>query len=131
MFVQKQGTQHAETCLDLGNVEGSCSTAHQRPPREGQPWEALQAAFVEDPRAILQARAALEQGREEWVRFEALKLLIGAQVGVAVVQGNDVPNEPFRGQPFFNNAYQPLYLKCCLNCYLNQQECMLNSAHKR
>lgn len=79
------------THLDLGDVEGPCRTAQEGPPRKGQSRQALQATFVERARAILQARTALQQRRDVWVRLEALKLLIGAQVGVAVVEGHHKP----------------------------------------
>lgn len=77
--------------LYLGHIEEAGGAADQRAAREGQPRHGLQAALVERARAVLHARAAVQQAADARVALPALELLEGAEVGIPVVQRHHQP----------------------------------------
>ena len=72
--------------LDLGHVEEAGGVADQQAARKAEFGHRLEAAFVERPRAVGNAPAALEDLADLRVGLETLEFLVGRQVRVAVVQ---------------------------------------------
>lgn len=77
--------------LDLGDVEEAGGAADECATGEGELGQRLQAALVEAARAVLQHGAPLQQPPDFGVALPPLELLVGAQVGVPVVQRHHQP----------------------------------------
>lgn len=75
--------------FDLRDVQEACAAADQEPAGEGELGDREVAAFVEGPGAVLDALAAFEVSADRGVCFPALELLVGVEVGVAVVEADD------------------------------------------
>lgn len=71
--------------FDLGNVEKARSVPDEGAAGEGAAWNRLKATFIERARAVGDAAAAVEDGREERVVLHALELAVGGEVRVGVV----------------------------------------------
>ena len=77
--------------LDLWDVQEAGRAADEGAPWEAQLGDGLQAPLVQGPGPILQHRAALQQCPDLGVLLPALELLVGAQVGVFIVQRHYIP----------------------------------------
>mmetsp|Transcript_22712 Transcript_22712/g.64678 ORF Transcript_22712/g.64678 Transcript_22712/m.64678 type:complete len:635 (-) Transcript_22712:55-1959(-) len=90
------GRQHARLHrsvrpLDLRHVEEAGGAAHKSAAREGELGDALEAALVQRARAVGQPLPPLEGRPDGRVRLPLLEHLKGVEVGVGVVERDDVP----------------------------------------
>mmetsp|Transcript_20651 Transcript_20651/g.48181 ORF Transcript_20651/g.48181 Transcript_20651/m.48181 type:complete len:315 (-) Transcript_20651:654-1598(-) len=74
--------------LDLCHIEESSTATCQHPAGEGELWHGLQAALIETPRAIREARATLQQSLHSRMLLEALELLVRTHVWIGVIKAN-------------------------------------------
>mmetsp|Transcript_116349 Transcript_116349/g.324190 ORF Transcript_116349/g.324190 Transcript_116349/m.324190 type:complete len:475 (-) Transcript_116349:368-1792(-) len=75
--------------LDLWHIQEPSAATSDHATRERQLWDCLQAALVETPGPVRDARAALEQRPDARVLLEALELLVRADVRVGVIKADD------------------------------------------
>ncbi len=86
---QHPGLHRGMAALDLGDVEKARGAADERTARKGQLGDRLEAAFVDRPRPIGDAPAALEGRPDGRMGLEALELLEGIEPGIGVVEADD------------------------------------------
>ena len=75
--------------LDLRDIQEACCTADQRTAGEGQLRDGLEAAFIQRPRTIGNPSAAFEGLAYQRMQLETLHFIIGAEIGVLVIQPDD------------------------------------------
>ena len=90
---QGLGGQHAAlhgvvTALDLGHVEETRGAADEQAAGEDELGYGLQTALVERPRTVGDALAACQHGADLGMGLEALELVEGREVRVAVVEAD-------------------------------------------
>ncbi len=78
--------------LILGTLTKPGGAANQRAAGKIEPRDRLKTAFVERPRPIGDAPAALEKRADRRVRLEALELLERVQKRVSVIEADDKPD---------------------------------------
>src|SRR5262249_26439717 len=78
--------------LDARNVHEARRAAHENATRKREPGDGLPAALRERPRPVSDASAAGEGFANGWVGLEALKLPVGGEVGVLIVEMDDEPD---------------------------------------
>src|SRR5689334_122242 len=78
-----------DVVVHITYVDKPSGTADERTAREREFRDGLQTAFVDDARTVRNTFAAIQHLRDGGVGFEALELLVRAQVRVAIVQSDD------------------------------------------
>mmetsp|Transcript_7081 Transcript_7081/g.29473 ORF Transcript_7081/g.29473 Transcript_7081/m.29473 type:complete len:334 (-) Transcript_7081:782-1783(-) len=84
------GLHRGVRAFDLGHVDEARRAADEAAPGKRElGWNGLEAALVDDARAVPDALAAVEMLRDDGVVLEPLELLVRRDLGVRVVESDD------------------------------------------